>query len=109
MPDALRSVCAAQGVVDDGVALLIFEAENCLACRRMAPTVASLQADFPNRLCVLSVAAHRSLAMSLRIMATPTVVLIADQRVAEVFVGITPKDVLAKALERQVGARRAIA
>ena len=89
--------------------LLVFDAAHCAACRRMAPVVASLRAEFEGYVCVLPVAEHRALAMALRIMATPTIVLVANQRVAEVFVGITPRDVLGKALQRSLGETGAIA
>lgn len=100
VPNALWPVCATQEVVENGVTLVVFESENCLACRRMAPVVAHLKAEFPGRVCVLSVNEHRSLAMNLRIMATPTAVFIADQQVQDVFVGITPKEVFVRALSQ---------
>ena len=109
VPAALWPACAPQGESADQPVLLVFEAEHCMACRRMAPAVASLRAEFEGRVCVLPVAEHRALAMSLRIMATPTVVLVADQRVIEVFVGITPREVIGKALQRSLGESGAIA
>lgn len=109
VPAALWPACAPQGVAVDQPVLLVFDAEHCMACRRMAPVIASVSTEFEGHVCVLPVAEHRALAMALRIMATPTAVLVVEQRVVEVFVGITPRDVLAKALQRSLGESGAIA
>ncbi|MHB8921644.1 MAG: thioredoxin family protein [Halothiobacillus sp.] len=69
--------------------LVSFEAPNCSACRRMAPVLDSLSAQYPGRIVHLSVLSHRALAQSLRIMGTPTLVLIQNGQIVDVFVGIT--------------------
>ncbi|MHB1229901.1 MAG: thioredoxin family protein [Halothiobacillus sp.] len=69
--------------------LVSFEAPNCSACRRMAPALDSLSTQYPGRIAHLSVLSHRALAQSLRIMGTPTLVLIQNGQIVDVFVGIT--------------------
>ncbi len=82
-------------------ALIEFGSPNCSACRRMAPALAKLSAQYPGRVIHLSVVNHRTLAQTLRIMGTPTLVLIQNGHIAEVFVGITPLARLAEQLKRR--------
>ncbi len=71
-------------------ALVAFDAPNCGACRKMAPILAAIAERYPGRVFSLSVMTHRSLAQSLRIMGTPTMLLIQNGLIVKVFVGITP-------------------
>lgn len=82
-------------------ALIEFGSPNCSACRRMAPVLAHLNAQYPGRVVHLSVLHHRALAQALRIMGTPTLILIQKGKIADVFVGITPLSRLAEQLRRQ--------
>jgi thioredoxin-like negative regulator of GroEL len=77
--------------------LVAFEAPNCSACRKMAPVLDAIAKRYPGRVCSLSVMEHRSLAQTLRIMGTPTMLLVGNGQIVEVFVGITP---LSRLLER---------
>ncbi|HQS02713.1 MAG: hypothetical protein B7Y07_08630 [Halothiobacillus sp. 24-54-40] len=81
-------------------ALIEFGSPNCSACRRMAPVLDQLSAQYPGRVVHLSVLHHRALAQALRIMGTPTLVLIKNGQIAEVFVGITPVSRLTEQLRR---------
>ncbi|WP_407275004.1 thioredoxin family protein [Halothiobacillus sp. DCM-1] len=109
VPESVATACAEGDWHFEGARLLVFESAQCVACRRMAPAIRRLQAEYPGRICVLSVTTQRSIALSLRIMATPTVVLIDDEQVIDVFVGITPYEVLAQAVQRRVGENATIA
>jgi thiol-disulfide isomerase/thioredoxin len=82
-------------------ALIEFGSPNCSACRRMAPVLANLSAQYPGRVVHLSVLNHRALAQTLRIMGTPTLILIQNGQIADVFVGITPLARLAEQLKRR--------
>lgn len=80
--------------------LVAFDAPNCGACHRMAPILAAIADHYPGRVFSLSVMTHRSLAQSLRIMGTPTMLLIQNGLIVEVFVGITPMSRLMQRLQR---------
>jgi len=109
VPDALWQACEQSLAADDSAhrldflsdknVLVSFDSPNCGACRKMAPTLAAIGERYPGRACNLSVTEHRSLAQSLRIMGTPTMLLIQDGRIINVFVGITPKSRLIRSLQ----------
>lgn len=77
--------------------LVAFDAPNCGACRKMAPALANIAERYPGRVFCLSVVEHRTLAQTLRVMGTPTMLLVRNGQIVEVFVGITP---LSRLLQR---------
>jgi thiol-disulfide isomerase/thioredoxin len=81
-------------------ALIEFGSPHCGACRQMAPALSRLGAQYPGRIVHLSVLDHRGLTQTLRIMGTPTLVLVKNGEIAEVFVGITSQSRLAEQLKR---------
>lgn len=81
--------------------LIEFGSPNCSACRRMAPVLVHLNEQYPGRVVHLSVLNHRALAQELRIMGTPTLILIQNGKIVDVFVGITPLSKLTEQLRRQ--------
>ena len=79
-------------------ALVEFNSPHCGACRQMAPALAHLNEQYLGRIVQLSVLAHRQLAQKLRIMGTPTLVLLQNGQIVAVFVGITSEKHLAEQL-----------
>jgi thioredoxin 1 len=109
VPEELVRACQSTEVADNSVhpfedqadmnALVAFDAPNCGACRKMAPILAAIAERYPGRVFSLSVMTHRSLAQSLRIMGTPTMLLVRNDQIVEVFVGITPMSRLLSRLQ----------
>jgi thioredoxin 1 len=109
VPEELVRACQSTEVADNSVhpfedqadmnALVAFDAPNCGACRKMAPILAAIAERYPGRVFSLSVMTHRSLAQSLRIMGTPTMLLVRNGQIVEVFVGITPMSRLLSRLQ----------
>ena len=109
VPDALIQSCLADGDTLDADqlhaqrhamnCLVVFDAPRCAACRQMAPVLDALAERYPGRVCVRSVTAHRGLAQTLRIMATPTLLVVRQGQIGAVFVGITAASVLQRHLE----------
>jgi thioredoxin 1 len=107
VPDELLHACQSTEVADNSVhpfenqsdmnVLVAFEAPNCGACRKMAPALANIAERYPGRVFCLSVVEHRALAQTLRIMGTPTMLIVKNGQIVEVFVGITP---LSRLLQR---------
>lgn len=110
VPEALVSLCQQKGHDFDANqadeepnlinALVTFDAPNCGACRKMAPALETIATSYPGRVFSLSVTEHRALAQTLRIMGTPTMLLIQNGQIAEVFVGITPLSRLQQRLQQ---------
>lgn len=109
VPDELLSACkqlseatAVSHVCekDQMDALITFDAPNCGACHKMAPTLAEIAAYYPGRVFSLSVTEYRALAQKLRIMGTPTMLLIHQGRIVDVFVGITPSERILQRLQQ---------
>lgn len=81
-------------------ALVTFDAPNCGACRKMEPVLKTIAEQYPGRVFSLSVTTHRHLAQTLRIMGTPTMLVVKDGQIVDVFVGITPMSRLTQRLEQ---------
>lgn len=94
--DACQPTALFKDVADMNV-LVVFDAPQCGACRKMVPALEAIGERYPDRVVHLSVAQHRALAQTLRIMGTPTIVLVSHGQIVDVFVGITP---LSRLLQR---------
>lgn len=81
-------------------ALVAFDSPNCGACRKMEPVLKDIAEQYPGRVFSLSVTNHRHLAQTLRIMGTPTMLVVQDGRIVDVFVGITPMSRLMQRLQQ---------
>ena len=110
VPEELVRACQSTAVADNSVhpfedqagmnVLVAFDAPNCGACRKMAPVLEVIAERYPGRVFSLSVMEHRTLAQTLRIMGTPTMLLIRNGQIVEVFVGITPLSRLLQRLQQ---------
>ncbi|MDA3875974.1 MAG: thioredoxin family protein [Halothiobacillus sp.] len=67
--------------------VFFFEAPGCMACRRMAPILETVLKDHPVHLCVINVQEKPELARTLRIMGTPTIILVHEGNIVQVIVG----------------------
>lgn len=109
VPDELLRACQSTQVADHSAhpfedrsgmnVLVAFDAPNCGACRKMAPFLDTIAKRYPDRVFRLSVMEHRALAQTLRIMGTPTILLVRNGQIVDVFVGITPLSRLLQRLE----------
>lgn len=67
--------------------VFFFESPGCMPCRRMAPVVAAVLQQHPVPFCPVNVQEHPGLARTMRIMGTPTLILVQEGRIAHVSVG----------------------
>ncbi len=90
-----------QEVLDSPEPILIdFHAEWCPPCKVLSPVIDSLAAEFAGRARVgkVDVDRHPDLAESAEVNSIPTTVVYRDGRVIERFVGLAPREELARAL-----------
>ena len=80
--------------------LVDFWADWCQPCHALAPAIDELAEAFPGRVAKVDVDANPGLASRFDVRSIPTVLVLKQGREVERFVGITPKDRLAGALER---------
>lgn len=87
--------------VKDGVTLVDFWAEWCGPCRQMEPIIEDLAQDYANKAKIskVNIDDEQDIAEKFGIQAIPTLLLFKDGAVAQKFVGLTKKDVLAQALD----------
>lgn len=110
VPEALVRACHSTELTDNSTlsfedradmnVLVAFDAPNCGACRKMAPVLDAIAARYPGRVFSLSVMEHRTLAQTLRIMGTPTMLLVRNGQIVDVFVGMTPSSRLLQRLQQ---------
>jgi len=81
-----------------------FWAEWCQPCKMLASTIDELAADFQGKVKVgkVDTDSNRDISMKLGISAIPTVMIFKDGELAKKFVGLTPKNQFADALNELV-------
>lgn len=84
--------------------LVDFWAEWCQPCIIQTPTIEALAEEFEGKVKIgsMDVDSHRNAAVQLGISAIPTVILFKDGQVVKKFVGLTPKDHFANALNEVI-------
>lgn len=95
----------AEVLQSDVPVLVDFWAEWCMPCRMLAPTIDELAGEFEGKVKVgkVDTDANRDTAIKYGISAIPTIILFKNGEVAKKFVGMTPKQEFAKAMEDAAG------
>jgi len=88
-------------IQSDQPVLVDFWAEWCMPCRMIAPTIEELADEYKGKVKVgkVDTDANRDVSVKFGINAIPTILLFKDGEVAQKFVGVTPKEEFAKALD----------
>lgn len=88
----------------DKPVLVDFWAEWCQPCRMLAPTIDEIAQEYEGKAKVgkVDTDANREISMKYGISAIPTVILFRNGEVEKKFVGLTPKDQFATALDEVV-------
>jgi thioredoxin 1 len=90
--------------IRQGVVLVDFWAEWCAPCRRIAPAVEQLAAEYNGRLTVakMNVDENPVTPMQLMVRGIPTLLLFKNGDLKETVVGLARKDELAKMIDRHL-------
>ena len=115
MSELVRAVTSAEFEREvlqaDGLVLVDFWAAWCPPCRRLAPTVEALAADYQGRLSVakVDVDGNPDLAQRYGIQSIPTLILFRDGRAVDKRLGALPKDDLQQFVDAQLVAAPQVA
>lgn len=88
----------------DQPVLVDFWAEWCMPCRMIAPTIEELAGEYDGKAKIgkLDTDANRDVSVKFGINAIPTVMLFKGGEVVQKFVGVTPKQEFAAALDQAI-------
>ena len=95
-----------ESVIKAGEMVLVdFWAEWCGPCKRLAPTVDALAADYAGKVTVgkLNVDDNPNTALKFQIRGIPALLLFKGGQIVESIVGLVPKEDLKKAIDKHIG------
>ncbi len=94
-----------EATVSGGVTLIDFWAEWCGPCKMIAPAIDELAAAYDGKANItkVNVDEEGELAQKFGVASIPTLLILKDGEEVNRFVGVTPKDDLAKAIDAVLG------